>query len=405
MKLTTAGLALVLAATSTTALAQAQAPANAANAAAPSVKPSAKASKAIIDLQTAVNAKDATSIPAKVAAANAVATTKEDRYLIGELQLSGAVHANDLASASQAIDEIAASGVLPAPQVAKLYDAIGGSLYKAKQYDQAVAAYQHEIALDPQATDPQLMISQIRSDQGRPADALPALQRAIQLGTAAGKKPEEAVYKQAVALAYNAKLPSSVDLARQWVAAYPSETSWKDSMAVYRSIHGGSSPEIFDMLRLAILTQGMHGAADYESYAAQAIEQGNFGEARTVMDAGINAGVINAKDSRAAEILAALKGKVPTAADLAVAEKAARIPNAYLRVGDRYYAAGNYTKAAELYREAQAKGADGGLANLRIGEALARAGDKAGATAALNAVSGSYADLAKFWLVYVQQHA
>ena len=71
-------------------------------------------------------------------------------------------------------------------------------------------------------------------------------------------------------------------------------------------------------------------------------------------------------------------------------------------MGDRYYGAGNYQKAAELYREAAEKGADTNLANLRLGEALARAGDKAGATAALSKVGGSLAEIAKFWLVYVQ---
>ena len=45
------------------------------------LKPSSKALKAIVELQTAVNANDFANIPAKVAAAQAVATTKEDRYL------------------------------------------------------------------------------------------------------------------------------------------------------------------------------------------------------------------------------------------------------------------------------------------------------------------------------------
>ena len=35
--------------------------------------------------------------------------------------------------------------------------------------------------------------------------------------------------------------------------------------------------------------------------------------------------------------------------------------------------------------------------------ALARAGDKAGATAALNAVGGSQAEIAKLWLTYLAQ--
>ena len=45
------------------------------------------------------------------------------------------------------------------------------------------------------------------------------------------------------------------------------------------------------------------------------------------------------------------------------------------------------------------------VANLHIGMALARAGDKAGATAALNAVTGPRADIAKFWLTYLNQKA
>jgi hypothetical protein len=35
--------------------------------------------------------------------------------------------------------------------------------------------------------------------------------------------------------------------------------------------------------------------------------------------------------------------------------------------------------------------------------ALARSGDKAGATAAFNAVTGPRADIAKFWLTYLNQ--
>jgi Flp pilus assembly protein TadD len=78
---------------------------------------------------------------------------------------------------------------------------------------------------------------------------------------------------------------------------------------------------------------------------------------------------------------------------------------ALLRIGDRYYAMGDYAKAADLYRMAMGKpGVDGAVANLHLGMALARSGDKAGATTALNAVTGPRADIAKFWLAYVNQH-
>jgi TolA-binding protein len=75
---------------------------------------------------------------------------------------------------------------------------------------------------------------------------------------------------------------------------------------------------------------------------------------------------------------------------------------ALLRIGDRYYAMGDYSKAVELYRKAMGKpGVDTSVANLHIGMALARAGDKAGAKTALDAVTGTYADLAKFWQLYL----
>ena len=57
-----------------------------------SVKPSSKARKAIVDAADGgATRKDIANIPAKLAAAQAVATTKEDHYLIGELQLKAAM--------------------------------------------------------------------------------------------------------------------------------------------------------------------------------------------------------------------------------------------------------------------------------------------------------------------------
>jgi tetratricopeptide (TPR) repeat protein len=231
------------------------------------------------------------------------------------------------------------------------------------------------------------------------------LQQVIQASTAAGKKPEEAVYRRAVALAYEGKLPNTMDLVSQWVTAYPSSTSWHDAISIYRNLHPGDSPALIDVFRLATATNSLQEAADYEIYAGKTAEAANFGEAKAVVDAGIAAGKIKASNPVIASVIAASKGKVPTEAELAAAEKGAAIPSAYLRVGDRYYGAGNYAKAAALYRQALSKGADANTSNLRLGEALARSGDKAGATAALNAVTGPQADIAKLWLLYAQRPA
>lgn len=369
-------------------------------------QPSAKARKAIVDLQTAVNANDTANIPAKLAAAKAAASTKEDRYWIAVNQLKAADKGHDLASESAALDDLAGTGLMPPSQLASVYGQVGAAYYNAKQYDQASAKLQRAAELNPQDANVLQMLSQAYLAQGNKAQASATLAKVMQMSTAAGSKPEESVYKNAVVMAYEAKSPNAVDLGRQWVAAYPTPDSWHNAIAIYRNLDHPDSAYAVDIMRLSRATDSMQGASDYHLYAYETSDQGNYGEAKAVVAEGLASGKIKANDPIVQEIQGGLKGKsAPTAAELEAAEKGAREPQAFLRVGDRYYGAGNYAKAADLYRQALAKGVDKNLANLRIGEALARSGDKAGATAAFNSVSGPLSDIAKFWLIYVQHSA
>jgi TolA-binding protein len=73
-----------------------------------------------------------------------------------------------------------------------------------------------------------------------------------------------------------------------------------------------------------------------------------------------------------------------------------------INTGNAYYGYGEYAKAADLFRVALSKGdVDAPLANLRLGEALAMAGDRAGAAAAFKAVTGPRADLAALWTTWL----
>jgi tetratricopeptide (TPR) repeat protein len=381
------------------------APQAAAQGAQPKITLSKKAAKAILDLQTAVKANDVANIPAKLAAAQAVAETKDDRYAVGKLELDAALASKNNTQAIAAADAIAASGFLEPGKAAELYDSIGVQVYNAKQYDQAAALFQKAAALTPQSPEPLKLLAEARNSQGQRAEGAAALLKALQLSAAAGQKPEEALYKRAVGMAYDARSPSAVELGRQWAAAYPSPDSWHNAIAIYRNLDNPDPAAALDILRLARATDSLQGTGDYHIYAFEAANQANYGEAKSLIAEGIAAGKIKASDPIVQEIQGVLKGKsAPTAAELAAAEQGAKVPTAFLHVGDRYYGAGNYQKAADLYREALGKGADANLANLRLGEALARAGDKAGATAALNKVGGSLADIAKFWLIYVQRH-
>src|SRR3954451_23940769 len=104
---------------------------------APTPKLSNKAGKAIIDLQQAVKARDTASIPAKLAAAKAVAQNKDDHFAIGELQLEASQADGDQAGMLAGADEIAGSGFLPASKISGIYTQLGVTAYNSKNYAQA----------------------------------------------------------------------------------------------------------------------------------------------------------------------------------------------------------------------------------------------------------------------------
>ena len=369
------------------------------------ITPSKPATKAISELNDAVNKNDFASVPAKVAAAQAVATTKEDRYLIGQLQVKAALASKDNAALASAIDTIASSGYLDAAKSAELYASLGSTFYNAKQFPQAQAAFQKAASADPRNAEVPALLGEALFAQGQKAEAAAAFQRAIQARVAAGQKPDEALVKRAVAVAYDAQSPAAVELARQWVAAYPSGSSWSDALAIYSNLSHPDVESALELYRLRQVTGALTSGREYAQFARTAAELNNFNEAQAVLDAGIAAKAINPGDAQYGDLVNGLKAKPKaTAADLATATKTAQSGMALLRIGDRYYAMGDYAKAVDLYKMAMGKpGVDAAVANLHIGMALARAGDKAGATTAFNAVTGPRAEIAKFWLTYLNQ--
>jgi tetratricopeptide (TPR) repeat protein len=368
------------------------------------LRPSGKALKPLSELQAAIKSKDAAAIQAKLAAAQAAVSTNEDRAILGQLQLQHAADTNDTAGAMAAMDAIVASGVLRPAEAGPLLKNLSGLRFSAKQYDQAAAVIDQRLRLDPNDLDAIGLLAETRNAQGRIPDAVAALQRGIQLQSAGGRKPDENWVKRATALAYNAKLANAPELARQWVAAYPSPTSWRNSIAIYRNTTHPDAEGMLDLLRLESATGSLTEPSDYQLYATAAAQQGNYVEALAILNQGATAKHIDPASADVSDLFKGLKAKPQaTEADLAEAAKTAPAASTLVRIGDRYYGLGNYAKAAETYRAALAKSdADANVGNLHLGMALARSGDKAGAAAAFAKVGGSLSEIAKYWQVYLQ---
>lgn len=368
------------------------------------VKPSSGALKAVVELQNAVKANDTANIPAKLAAARAVAKTKEDNYLIGVFQRQAALNAKDVAGLATAVQALEASNYLDATKLAALYMDLGIQQFNAKQTALAVASFQRAATLTPNDSGAIELLAQAKSAAGQNAEAASLFQQTIKARIAAGQKPTEDVYRRAVQAAYDSQSPSAIELGRQWVSAYPSPDSWRNAILIYRNLAKPDVEGTLDLLRLMQTMNALSKSADYNLFATAAADQQNYVEAQAVIDAGIAAKQVDPASPLFRDIVVGLKSKQKlTEADLVAATKMAQSGAAMVRVGDRYFGMGQYAKAADLYRAALAKGGvDKDIANLHLGMALARSNDKAGATAAFNAVTGPRADIAKYWLLYLQ---
>lgn len=410
MKLTPTALAFLIAAGGLAMTAPAAAQDQKAAAAAKEPKVSKEARKELGELQAAVNAKDTANIPAKLAAAQAKAKTKDDKFVLAQLQLKAAVDANDNAAIIAGLQAVVNSGFLTPAETLPHYTNLGKLNYNAKAYDPAAAAFEQVLQIDPNQLDAIVMLAESRNGQGRTAEAVGLIQKAIAAKTAAGQKAEETWYKRGVALAFNAKLPNAPQLGREWVAAYPSAKTWRDTIRIYQTSTQLDENGLLDTMRLARATGSLAGESDYFRYANTLVTKGFAGEAKLVLEQGFAAKSIDKSKATFTQLYsvasakaqgdqASLDGSAKTALAAASARQA-------MVTAEAYYGYGDYQKSADLFRAALGKqGVDKDLANLRLGMALAQAGDKAGATAALNAAGGSQAEIAKLWLTYVATKA
>jgi tetratricopeptide (TPR) repeat protein len=366
-------------------------------------KVSREAAKALKDLQDTVNANNAADVPAKVAAANAVAKTPDDKYMVGVLQYKFATAAKDDTARAAAVEEMIASGFKGAP-VGELYTDLGATYSRLNQAQRAVDAYQHALQLNPSSIDATAGLAEAKASAGQAADAIALLQKGIALQSAGGAKAPETWYTRALQIAWKAKLPQAIDISREWIAAYPTSKAWTNALAVYQNLAPLDESQTLDLMRLK-RAAGVLTPADYFNYGDIAVRKGFAGEAKSVLEQGFAANLIKNSDPSFSQLYSVATAKTKGDLEsLPAAPSATGTAKVTLNAGDAYYGYGKYDKAAEFYRAALSKaGADTSLINLHLGMALARQGDKAGAAAAFKAVRGANAALAQYWLLYASQ--
>ena len=300
-----------------------------------------------------------------------------------------------------------ATGKVNAADTPKFIRTVGSLALERKDYNTATKAFEQLAALNPNDGDAMIALGELYYAQKVNGKAVETINKAIAINKAAGTAVPEAWYRRALGIAYDGKVSGAVQpAALALVAAYPNGVNWRDAVLITRDSFAKIDEQTqLDMLRLQAATGSLTGERDFVEYADTALGRGLPGEAQYAINEGIAKKMISPKKAIVAELLKSAEGKVASdKASLAgLAKDAKGNPKLALGTGDAYYGYGEFAKAAVLYKQAiGGAGVDPATANLRLGASLARAGDKAGATEALNQVKGGLREaLARYWLVFV----
>jgi predicted Zn-dependent protease len=333
----------------------------------------------------------------------------DDTATILRMKLQSAAPLKDNALIEDTLTSLLALNTLPAADQTRYTRIVAELAANRKDYEKAYKTYETVLAATPDDADALVGASEVYFRMGQKQKAVDSLSKAIRLKEAIGTKPDENWYRRTVQYAYDGKLTTAVQPALMgWIKAYPSATAWRDAIRITQESHLSGDDQVqLDFMRLQAVTGALNGERDFVEYADTALGKGLPGEAKYAIDEGVKRNMLSPSKPLVAELQKSANAKVATdKASLPGLEKEIKgNPKLALATGDAYYGYADFAKAAALYRQAVGvPTVDQATANLRLGMALARAGDKTGAMAALQAVKGGPREaLAQYWLVYLGQ--
>lgn len=366
---------------------------------------------ALAPLNRALTARDWTAAQAALPAAQAAAQTPDARYFVARAMWRIADGTQNRELEAQALDALLATTATPASERPIYLNRQAELAFAANDFAKAEQAFTQLLQLTPNDTRIQNNLRIVQQRRGNTAGAAQTVFQSIQAAEASGGRAAQEMYLNALRLVYGQRdRTRSIEYAGRLAQNYPTPGNWRDAIRVYRQLAQPDDALTLDSLRLARAAGGMEGADEYRFYVAMLDQAALPGEAKAVIDEGVARGALRANDPAIARALATANRRIAedrAGLDAQIREaRNAPTARATRVVADALYGYGRYAEAAELYRVAAGKpGEDRNLLNLRLGAALAMAGQRAEAETVLRAVTGDPADLAKLWLAWLGRRA
>lgn len=331
----------------------------------------------------------------------ATARTPLETYTAAAMLMQASARVMDLKGEKLAIDGLRRSGLVPADRLVQLDGVLGLAHLGLGENRDAATVLARAVAAGAKDGKVMLGLAEALARTGDLAGSLAAARDALTLATAQGRTVPASWYDRGIALAaQHGDAAAQAGWIAQKLSRHGSPANWRSGLMGFLPRLGADQEATLDLYRLMAMTGALATERDWTAYAAAAERAGALREAVSALQAGLAHGALRASDPLIGRQIASLMAQ----ASRAQAGTAARHASA-LRAGDEMLAAGQPARAAELYRAALARGdVANDFARLRLGIALGRSGDLAGARSAWSAIAGGSAGaLARFWLVWVER--
>jgi len=369
----------------------------------PKITPSKDFAKPAVEVDTAIKAKDFATAETKLAAAEPLAKTDDDRYFVGIFHLQIASAKNDNDGVAKALDLLIPNPKTPADSLATYNNVRGSIALDQKQEAAAIPYLLKARELGYTGTDLTVSLARAYGATNNLPQAIAELDKAITAETAAGRAAPETWYAFAASNLYaKGDIPGAEGWVVRQLKAYPKVSTWRTAVNNYRKVADPTGTKFtksqkLDLFRLMRASKVLNDGNDYYIYAQTALDSGLPWESAAVISEGRAAGKIPANDDGVTRVNTAAQAAMK--AEVSAATAAGKSKPAV--AGDIYLAAGDYAKAAESYAAAGGAG-DANAINMHLGVALANQDKKEEAKAAFAKVTGApLADIARLWTIWL----
>jgi len=246
----------------------------------------AKSLKAAND---ALQAKNYDEVLAKTREAQAITPrTAYDDYVIHYMQMPAFAAKSNYDETAKAIEAIINSPYLPAATKPQLLRTLMSIDYQNKDYDKAIQYGQQSLAAGDLSPETPMIIAQANYLKGNYKEALAGMEAIVARDEAAGRKPSE----QSLNLVWNCAIKVKDDAAasraiEKLILHYPKPDYWSNAMATVLANKTNDDRLLLMTYRLMYQVGILKRGDAYTEMAQIALDQGNPGEAQTILEAAI----------------------------------------------------------------------------------------------------------------------